>query len=181
MGYLNNQLEKVASVIEGEMEKKALNMYQLMRGASSAASRGKLPHFMKRIAQRNDAIRKVAPARARAAAKMADEAALENQILGAKGPVGKEYARLQNRVPDLDAGVPSTYHNSIGTRHDIIGIDYPNFPANKYLAKPNPVPVSMQDVGKMSQRMRELDRADWNYIVNAPRNTTSFSSTLGYK
>lgn len=178
MGYLNHNLEKVASVIEGEMEKKALNMYQLMRGASSAASRGKLQHYIKRIAQRNNAIKKVAPKRAEAAAKLADEAALENQILGYKGPVGKEYARLQNRVPDLDPGVPSIYHNSVGGNFKDVAINYPANTANKFLANPKPVPVSMNNIGKMSQRMRDLDPFEWSHIVNAPSNKTLFSSNL---
>jgi hypothetical protein len=112
---------------------------------------------------------------------MADEAALENQILGAKGPAGKEYARLQQRVPNLDAGVPSIYHNSIGLRPDIVGIKYPAHTANKFLANPTPVPVSMEQIGKMSQRMRDLDSFAWKHIVNSPSNKISFSSNLGYK
>jgi hypothetical protein len=52
MGYLTQQLEK-----------KALDLSQIARMTAGAANSGKLPHFLKRIAQRNNAIRNVSRAR----------------------------------------------------------------------------------------------------------------------
>jgi hypothetical protein len=52
MGYLTQQLEK-----------KALDLSQIARMTANAVNRGKLPHFLKRLAQRNNAIRNVSRAR----------------------------------------------------------------------------------------------------------------------
>ena len=52
MGYLTQQLEK-----------KALDLSQIARMTANAVNRGKLPHFLKRLAQRNAAIRNVSRAR----------------------------------------------------------------------------------------------------------------------
>lgn len=52
MGYLTQQLEK-----------KALDLSQIARMTAGAVSKGKLPHFLKRLAQRNKAIHNVGRAR----------------------------------------------------------------------------------------------------------------------
>jgi hypothetical protein len=52
MGYLTQQLEK-----------KALDLSQIARMTANAVNSGKLPHFLKRLAQRNAAIRNVGRAR----------------------------------------------------------------------------------------------------------------------
>lgn len=59
MGYLNNQLEKVAYAIAGEMEKQALSLKDLLRMANVAKKSGKFKRFEELINKRNAAISKV--------------------------------------------------------------------------------------------------------------------------
>ena len=68
MGYLNNQLEKVASSITAGMEKQALSIGALLRMGQKAAVRGpkSVSNFAKRLSQRNNAIDKVTPSRLKA-------------------------------------------------------------------------------------------------------------------
>ena len=102
MGYLNNQLEKVASAVTVGMEKKALKIADLIRMGKDAVNRGKALHFSKRLAQRNRALaNNKALRRARfnqAYANLNDAAELE-LTFGKVGPNKRELWRLDNRIP----------------------------------------------------------------------------------
>ena len=103
MGYLNYNLEKVASAVEGGMEKKALRLGDLARMGSKAVTRGKALHFGKRLGQRNKALANKSNIEARsnqfydAKSKLGDAAYLE-QGYGMIGPNSRALTRLQNRM-----------------------------------------------------------------------------------
>jgi hypothetical protein len=108
MGYLNNQLEKVASSIADSMEKKALSASALLRIGQKAAVQGpkQVSNLAKRLVQRNNAIDKVMPSRLAAL----DDAKLMEQrlrkLLGSKQGhtdsyyrVGVDVSKAQRRIP----------------------------------------------------------------------------------
>ena len=108
MGYLNNQLEKVASSITAGMEKQALSISALLRMGQKAAVRGpkQVSNFAKRLVQRNKAIDKVTPSRLKA---LDDAKVMEKRLrslLGSKQgrtasyyKVGIDTSKAGRRIP----------------------------------------------------------------------------------
>jgi hypothetical protein len=103
MGYLNYNLEKIASAVEGEMEKQALKIGDLVRMGKSAVNSGRSVHFAKRLMQRNRALANPANISKRtnqffdAEKKLGDAAYLEKGY-GTIGPARRELARLEGRM-----------------------------------------------------------------------------------
>ena len=108
MGYLTQQLEKVASAVTDGMEKQALSIGALLRMGQKAAVRGPkaVSNFAKRLSQRNNAINKVTPSRLKA---LDDANLMEKRLHGLLGSkrgktgsyyrVGSDVSKAERRIP----------------------------------------------------------------------------------
>jgi len=108
MGYLNNQLEKVASSITAGMEKQALSIGALLRMGQKAAMRGpkQVSSLAKRLAQRNNAIDKVTPSRL---AALDDAKLMEKRLhglLGSKQGKTRSYYKASDDVLKAQRRIP---------------------------------------------------------------------------
>lgn len=136
MGYLNTQLEKVASAVTDGMEKQALTIADIIRMSRNAVDKGKALHFGKRLMQRNKALANNEMPRldkfSDAFNKLNDAAELELSF-GKAGPNFNELRRLQRRIPHdrpdvVDALMqigPST-DTSKGVIRDMLNSSYKN-------------------------------------------------------
>lgn len=166
MGDLNYNLEKVASAVKEGMEKKALNALQLARMVTTAASRGKLSHISKRLAQRAQATKNVAPARARAA----QDAATKADIAGSEFKALKEAERTARRtVGHTDKNVFNKLKNSISDTSPEMAINYPARMTNKLLASYNPVPMSLGQVKTIASDIHKHLPVESQLIRLAPK------------
>lgn len=99
MGYLNYNLEKVASYV---MEKQALSVADLVRMGKNAVDKDKALHFAKRLMQRNRALANNDRLRTDKWLKLKHELqpALDLEHgYGVGGSSTKEYYRLLKRIP----------------------------------------------------------------------------------
>ena len=158
MGYLNYNLEKVASAVEEGMEKQALNALQLARMYSKAKSLGKLNHFSKRLVQRAQAAKNVAAARAAAAQNAANKASI-----AASAPHSPSLAKTlreadrtaRRTVGYTDKNVFNKLKHSIADTSPAMAINYPARMTNKLLASYNPVPMSLGQVKTISSEIHK--------------------------
>jgi hypothetical protein len=105
MGYLNYNLEKVASYV---MEKQALSVADLVRMGKDAVSKDKALHFIKRLNQRNRALANNEQLRVDklqdAVNKLGDAATLELRY-GKSGSSSNEIGRLRHRLIRDSSGI----------------------------------------------------------------------------
>ena len=153
MGYLNYNLEKVASAVEEGMEKQALSLGKLVGMGVNAAHRGKLGHFAKRLAQRNQAMDKVKGARRIAFDKAIPESQLERAFLGVKnGPASLKARRLGHRVPATGDGaaiIADNMNNFLISGHPIVNRNFA-----RALVRRQPVPMDIQSLSHITKSMR---------------------------
>lgn len=133
MGYLTQQLEKVASAVTDGMEKQALSIEALLHMGQKAAVRGpkSVSHFIKRLLQRNNAIDKVTPSRLKAL----DDATLTEKrlhgLLGSKQGKTDSYYIVSDDVRNAARRIPGgqiinphnfitkTFHAPVAGKFDI--------------------------------------------------------------
>lgn len=153
MGYLNNQLEKVAAATETGIEKQALSLGRLVSLGVNAAQRGKLGHFAKRLSQRDQAMQNVANTRRANFAKAIPEVRLERAFLGREGPAALKALRLKYRVPDLKTNAASTADKVNNLLTDSKPLSQLGLRVKLFARQPSP--MDAQKLGQITKSIRK--------------------------